>query len=134
MSLYNRVLRHDPILFCFQLLVDTVWALSYLTDGGNDQIQMVIDAFIVPFIVPLLSHAEVKVQVIQGTLSITYTHAPHPCIQWCSGSGATGAIAPVPIFQGGAPLQFLFLLFPVNFAFILQKLSFNDFNYFWQTT
>ena len=36
--------------------------------------------------------------------------------QWCSGGGATGAIAPVPIFQGGAPLQFLFHLFLVNFA------------------
>ena len=26
------------------ILVDTVWALSYLTDGGNDQIQLVIDS------------------------------------------------------------------------------------------
>ena len=43
--------------------------------------------------------------------------------QWCSGSGATGAIAPVPIFQGGAPLQFLVHLFLVNFAYILQKLA-----------
>ena len=40
--------------------------------------------------------------------------------QWCSGSGA---IPPVPIFQGGAPLQFLFL---VNFAYILQKLTFTS--------
>ena len=44
--------------------------------------------------------------------------------QWCSGSGATGAIAPVPFYQGGAPLQFLFHLFLVYVAYIWHKLAF----------
>jgi len=33
-----------------------------LTDGGNDQIELVIESGVVPHLVPLLSHPEVKVQ------------------------------------------------------------------------
>ncbi|XP_011309291.1 importin subunit alpha-3-like [Fopius arisanus] len=54
----NHLIRHSDV----NILVDTVWALSYLTDGGNEQIQMVIDSGVVPRLIPLLSHKEVKLQ------------------------------------------------------------------------
>ena len=43
-------------------LVNTVWVLSHLIDGVKEQIQMAIDSRAVAFIVPLLSHQEMKVQ------------------------------------------------------------------------
>lgn len=41
-----------------------MWALSYLTDGGNVNIQLVIDSSVVSKLIPLLSHKEVKVSFL----------------------------------------------------------------------
>lgn len=54
----NHLIYHTDV----NILVDTVWALSYLTDGGNEQIQMVIESGVVPKLIPLIAHVEVKVQ------------------------------------------------------------------------
>ena len=69
-----RVLVHHPDT---NVLIDTVRALAYLTDGGNDIIQMVIDSGVVPFLVSLLAHEEVEVQIAAvravGNIVITGT-------------------------------------------------------------
>lgn len=49
--------------FHFQVLTDAIWALSYITDMGCDQIQLVIDFGIVPYLVQFLGSTDNKLQV-----------------------------------------------------------------------
>ena len=41
--------------------MDACWALSFLADGLHAQIQVVINSGVIPFLVPLLEHREVKI-------------------------------------------------------------------------
>lgn len=44
------------------ILTDTLWALSYLTDGGIDSIELVIDSGVVLPLITFLSHADDKIK------------------------------------------------------------------------
>ena len=44
-----------------QVLTDACWALSYLTDGADDQIQNVLNSGVAPFLVQHLGQTDVRV-------------------------------------------------------------------------
>jgi len=52
------LIHHQDI----DVLVDSVWALSYLTDCGNEQIQAVLGVGVVPKLVSFLTHSEIRLQ------------------------------------------------------------------------
>ncbi|XP_065888002.1 importin subunit alpha-4-like [Dysidea avara] len=52
-----QLVRHDDL----DVKVDACWALSFLADGPQNQIQAVIDSQIIPYLVPKLQNTEPKI-------------------------------------------------------------------------
>ncbi|NXN32296.1 IMA5 protein, partial [Nycticryphes semicollaris] len=60
----NAMKKMLPVLICLmehedkEIISDSCWAISYLTDGSNDRIQIVVDTGILPRLVELMGRPE----------------------------------------------------------------------------
>ena len=57
-----------------QIASDACWALSYLTDGNTERIQLVMDAGVVPRLVQLLSGSEITCVVGPAVTACSQLH------------------------------------------------------------
>jgi hypothetical protein len=59
LPILNQLVRNSDV----EVVIDACWALSYISDGTNDNIQAVLDCGCASRMVSLLNHPNVKVQV-----------------------------------------------------------------------
>lgn len=65
----DAVRKMLPVLTCLlehedkEIIADSCWAVSYLTDGSNDRIQIIVDTGILPRLVELMGSPEMIIMV-----------------------------------------------------------------------